>query len=94
MENIQLGLEGEASEIVILELTAASHDPNLVAAYGTPALVALMETAAHRAIQPHLPSGQTSVGVEIHVKHLAATPVGGHVRARAVVTKVEGSMIH
>ncbi|MCC7164894.1 MAG: thioesterase family protein [Anaerolineae bacterium] len=93
MENIHPGLEGESSQIVTLELTAASHDPSLVAAYGTPALVALMETAAHYAVQPHLPPGQTSVGIEIQVKHLAATPVGGKVRARAVVTNVEGSTI-
>lgn len=94
MENIHPGLEAESSEIVTLELTAASHDSELVAAYSTPALVGLMETAAHHAVQPHLPSGQTSVGVEIHIKHLAATPVGGRVRARALVTQVEGAMIH
>lgn len=94
MQTIQPGLEAETNEIVTLESTAASHDKDLVAAYSTPALVGLMETAAHRAIQPHLPNGQTSVGIEIHVKHLAATPVGGHVRARAVITKVEGSTIH
>lgn len=94
MQTIQPGLEAETSEIVTLESTAASHDKDLVAAYSTPALVGLMETAAHRAIQPHLPNGQTSVGIEIHVKHLAATPIGGHVRARAVITKMEGSTIH
>lgn len=94
MQNIQPGLEGESNQIVTLELTAASHEPDLVAAYGTPALVALMETAAHHAVQPHLPNGQTSVGIEIQVKHLAATPVGGNVRARAVITAVEGPTIH
>ncbi|MBI4673654.1 MAG: thioesterase family protein [Chloroflexi bacterium] len=94
MENIHSGLVAETSEIVTHALTAASHDSGLVAAYSTPAMVGLMETAAYQATQPHLPAGQTTVGVEIHIKHLAATPVGARVRARAEVTQVEGAMIH
>jgi predicted thioesterase len=94
MENILPGLVGETSQVVTQELTAAAHDSGLVAAYSTPALVGLMEGAAYRATQPHLPAGQTTVGIEINVKHLAASPPGARVRARAEVTQVDGPTVH
>ena len=61
-----------------------------MAVFGTPALVALMERAAVDAVTPHLPPGKTSVGGRIDVRHLAATPVGMRVRARAELVEIEG----
>jgi predicted thioesterase len=90
MATIETGLVGESSEIVTPEMTAASHGSGLVAAFSTPALVALMEGAAFQATRPLLPPGQTTVGIHVDVKHLAATPVGMRVRARAELTRVEG----
>jgi fluoroacetyl-CoA thioesterase len=61
-----------------------------VPVFSTPALVGLMESAAVKALTGHLPAGQTTVGGHIDVRHLAATPVGMRVRARAELTAVEG----
>jgi predicted thioesterase len=58
--------------------------------YATPALVALMENASVRALEGHLPPGATSVGGQIDLRHLAATPVGMKVRARAELAEVHG----
>lgn len=93
MEELVPGMVGEASEIVTDELSAARYGSGLVPAYATPALVGLMESAAYRATQARLPRGQTTVGAEVSIKHLAATPVGMRVRARAEVTRVEGRKI-
>jgi fluoroacetyl-CoA thioesterase len=93
MEELVPGLVGEASEIVTEELTAAMYASGLVAAFATPALVGLMEGAAFSATKSLLPAGQTTVGVEVNIKHLAATPVGMRVRARAEVTNVQGRRI-
>jgi predicted thioesterase len=49
-----------------------------------------MENAAVRALEGHLPPGQTSVGGQIDLHHLAATPVGMQVRAHAELTEVHG----
>lgn len=38
----------------------------------------------------HLPAGKTSVGAGIDVRHLAATPVGMKVCARAELVEVDG----
>lgn len=93
LEDIKPGLVGEADETVSTARTASYYGSGLVAAYGTPAMIALMENAAVAALQKHLGPGQTSVGTEVCIKHMAATPIGMHARARATVTTVEGRRV-
>jgi predicted thioesterase len=62
----------------------------LVEGFSTPMLVALMESAAVEALADALADSSTSVGTRIEVSHLAATPTGMTVRARAVLTAVDG----
>ena len=56
----------------------------------TPNMVALMEAAALELAKAYLDEGMTTVGAEIHCRHLAPTPVGMKVWAEAEVTAVEG----
>lgn len=93
LENIKPGMIGEADETVSTARTASYFGSGLVAAYGTPAMIALMENAAVAALQQYLGPGQTSVGTEVCIKHLAATPVGMHAHARATVTSVDGRQV-
>jgi len=81
---------GEAERVVIDEWAAPSMGSGTVPVLATPALVALMEQAAVRALEGRLPPGQTSVGVRIDVRHLAATPPGMRVRAQATLVAAEG----
>jgi predicted thioesterase len=87
---LQPGLSAEITISVSQAETAAHLGSGLVPVYATPALVALMENAAVRALEGHLPPGHTSVGIQIDLRHLAATPVGMQVRARAELTGVQG----
>ncbi len=93
LEDIKPGIVGEADEDISTSRTAAFFGSGLVPAYGTPAMIALMENSAVAAIQKYLGPGQTSVGTDICIKHLAASPVGMHARARATVTAVSGRKI-
>ncbi|HEC34481.1 MAG TPA: thioesterase [Chloroflexi bacterium] len=90
MNGLEPGLSGEVERMVTEELTAARWGSGLVPVLGTPALVGLMEQAAVTALENRLPPRQTSVGVHVDVRHLAATPVGMRVRARAALVAVEG----
>ncbi len=81
---------GEAERVVTEEWSAPAIGSGTVPVLATPALVALMEGAAVRALEGRLPAGQTSVGVRIDVRHLAATPIGMRVRARATLVAAEG----
>jgi predicted thioesterase len=90
MSDIQTGLSGEITRTVSESDTAAKWGSGLVPVFGTPSLVGLMEAAAVRALTGHLDPNQTTVGARIDVRHLAATPVGMQVRARAELTAIEG----
>jgi fluoroacetyl-CoA thioesterase len=85
-----IGLIGEASVQVAPELTARHLGSGMVAVYATPEMVRLMERAAVNALAPHLAPGQQSVGTMVNVKHLAATPLGATVTARAELVAVDG----
>ncbi len=90
MDELAPGLTAELEHIVTDADTASQWGSGLVPVFSTPALVGLMESAAVTALTGHLSPGQTTVGGRIDVRHLAATPVGMQVRARAELTGVEG----
>jgi predicted thioesterase len=90
MKSLEPGLNTEVKITVSDTETAAHLGSGSIAVYATPALVALMENAAIRALEGHLPPDQTTVGSHIDVRHLAATPVGVKVRARAELVEIQG----
>ena len=52
-----------------------------------------MEGAACDAIKDDLSEDKSSVGTELNITHISATPVGLEVRAEAEVTAVDGNVI-
>jgi fluoroacetyl-CoA thioesterase len=75
----------------VTDVDTASHwGSGGLPVFSTPALVGLMESTAVVALLGHLPPGQTTVGGHIDVRHLAATPVGMQVRARAELVAIDG----
>lgn len=90
MTSLEPGFIGQAEKTVTPEDTAEHWGSGLVPVFGTPSLVALMENAAVEALDSHLASGETSVGARMDLRHLAPTPVGMQVRARAELLRVDG----
>lgn len=90
---ISVGMQAEVCTQVEREDTAAEVGSGALLVYATPCMVALMEGAACEAIRAGLDEGQTSVGTELSIRHVSATPVGMEVRAQAVVTAVDGRTI-
>ena len=93
MSELTLGLNAEITLTVTESDTAAKWGSGLVPVFGTPSLVGLMEAAAVKALEGHLPESQTTVGGHIDVRHLAATPVGMQARARAELTAIDGKKL-
>lgn len=87
---IEVGLIGEVEEVVTERLTAEALGNTGVKVYATPFVVCLMENAAQAAIVPHLSPGAGTVGTTVEMKHLAATPVGMKVRAKATLIETDG----
>lgn len=90
---ITVGMKGTAATLAEQEDTAAEVGSGSLLVYATPCMVALMEGAACEAISTALPKDKTSVGIELAISHISATPVGMEVRAEAKVTAVDGSII-
>ncbi len=86
---LEVGMRGEASLVVGEEQTAAAFGAGGVRVLGTPVMIGLMENAAWRLVQPELAEGETTVGALVNVRHLAATPVGGHVVATAELIEID-----
>ena len=90
---IEIGMQAEVSTLVEKEDTADMVGSGSLLVYATPCMAALMEGAACEAIEAGLAENETSVGIELNLKHTAATPVGMEVRATAIVNAVEGKII-
>lgn len=58
--------------------------------FATPAMVALMENAAMKAVAEYLPQGATTVGTQISTTHIKASAMGARVSAEAELTAVNG----
>jgi fluoroacetyl-CoA thioesterase len=59
-----------------------------VAVLSTPRLIQLLEAAAVDAICDFIPSDQVSLGTEVKMRHLSATPLGMKVTANALLKSV------
>ena len=90
---ITVGMTGTVSTSVEREDAALEVGSGSLLVYATPCMVALMEGAACEAIAEAVSEDKTTVGIELNISHLAATPVGMDVRAEAEVTAVEGNII-
>jgi predicted thioesterase len=87
------GLTGTADLVVAPEHTAPRVGSGRIAVLTTPVMINVIEAAALAAVEHLLPVGHQSLGIQLDVRHFAATPVGMRVTATAQVTGVEGRTI-
>lgn len=85
-----IGTRGSAEETVEFKHTLTAHHPELPPVYSTPDMIRLMETAAFHALQPYCEGDEITVGTAIHIEHRAASGIGAHVRAEAVLESFDG----
>lgn len=84
------GLTGAKDLLVGLEHTAPHVGSGRVPVLATPVVINLLEAAALAAVEHLLPEGHQSLGVQLDVRHFAATPVGMRVEAEAELVAIEG----
>ena len=87
---LKAGLSGSAELVVGEEHTAPRVGSGRVHVLATPVMINLIEAAALAAVEHLLSPGYQSLGTVLHVRHIAATPVGMRVRATAELVKVDG----
>jgi predicted thioesterase len=90
---IKIGMSAERSLVVPPERTVGHFVKGMPMVYATPMMILEMELASADAIKPCLQPGWVTVGTEVDIRHLSATPVGVTVRTTARVIAVERRLI-
>lgn len=70
--------------------TALAMGSGDLSVFATPALAAVMENAAMKAVAIALPEGSTTVGSSIDLSHIKPTAMGDSVKAIAILNEIEG----
>jgi fluoroacetyl-CoA thioesterase len=91
-DGIQPGLEGRVERVVEGELITKHVGGQGI--FATPAMIALMEWASHKALDGLLPETETTVGYEVHVRHLAPAKPGSTVVATGKLIEVKGNKLY
>ena len=83
---MEKGLSAQSKVTVDGGNVAATMGSGDLQVFATPAMVALMENAAMKAVADHLPEGSTTVGAEMNVTHIK--PSGVEVEGRKLTFNV------
>jgi fluoroacetyl-CoA thioesterase len=92
-ETIKVGMSAERTLVVPPERTVGHFVQGMPMIYATPMMILEMEMASADAIAACLEPGWVTLGTEVDIRHLSATPVGSRVRATAKVIAVERRVI-
>ena len=88
-DQLKVGMTFEKTITVTENLTPEHLAGHGIRVLATPELVRLMEAAALEGVGKLLPAHQSTVGMRVDVRHLAATPVGMKVTARCTLTEID-----
>jgi len=91
-DRIETGIEGRLERVVDSDLITMHVGGKGV--FATPAMIGLMEMTSHRSVEPLLPEGHTTVGYDVHVRHLAPAAPGSTVVVTSVLTEVKGNKLY
>jgi len=91
--NLEKGIECTEEITVEGKDLATALGSGSVGVFSTPSMIALMEHTSLLLVKPYLPEGHTTVGIEVSVKHLRATPPGMKVSCRSKLAGVDGNKL-
>ena len=89
MASIPIGLKGRHQTRVTDDIAINFLGVDGARVLATPSLITLLEFTCRNSILPLLDAGYDSVGTEVSVKHLAATPMGMEVTFESEVIAVD-----
>ena len=91
-EVVRPGLEGRLERVVEGELI--TRHVGGAGTFLTPAMIGLMEITSHRSVEGLLAAGETTVGYEVHVRHLAPAAPGSTIVVTTRLNEVKGNKLY
>ncbi len=92
-KTLQTGERLSLERVVSDNDTAARYGSGNLKVLATPALVAFMEHTALTLVSPFLSDSESTVGTEISIKHIKATPAGKTIRCTAILEQITGNKL-
>ena len=93
MANIPIGAKGEFQLLVTSEVAITFLGTEGARVLSTPHMIGYMERTCRDAVLPWMEAGYDTVGTQVNVAHLAATPIGMSVTFTAEVIRVDGRRV-
>ena len=92
LDRLKPGIEGRLERVVDGDLITKHVGGQ--GTFATPAMIGLMEITSHRSLEDLLPDGHTTVGYEVHVRHLAPAAPGTTIVVTTKLTEVKGNKLY
>ena len=93
MFDIPIGAKLESQILVTSDVAISFLGTEEARVLGTPWLILHLEITARNLAKSYLLDGQDTVGTQVNVKHLAATPMGMQARFQAEVISIDNRRI-
>lgn len=87
------GIELKLTKTVTPNDSAKNYGSGMVDVLATPAMIGFMEQTCLELVLPLLEQGYNTVGTEVNIKHMKATPIGQQIECIARLTKVDGRIL-
>ena len=88
---VRPGLEARIERVI--DASLLTRHVGGAGVFATPMMIMLMEQASHAAVEPCLPTGHTTVGYEVCVRHRAPAGEGEPVVVTARLDEVTGNRL-
>lgn len=89
MKHVDSGISFVFETTVTESQSAINVGSGTVPVFGTPAMIALMEKASNLLMDPYFDEGETSVGIQIDVRHSRASAIGSNIKVGAKLIEIE-----
>jgi len=93
MIEFSIGIKGKSEIAADSSTLAVNVGSGSLEVFATPMMAMLMEKAACNCLADYLENDETTVGTELNIAHISATPAGMNVYAIAEVAAVNGREI-
>jgi fluoroacetyl-CoA thioesterase len=88
---VEAGVKGRLERVV--DESLLTRHVGGVGVFATPAMIQLMENAAHLSVAPLIGEANTTVGYEVCVKHLGMSEPGATVVVTSLLKEVNGNKL-